>query len=146
MQKQVPSYLHLLIFSSKEFHKMAFFPPGLFQVLGRTYYLEKKIHAKMSNINSCNANGRCHFSKRWPLTPCTHLPRPWWVATKLPPKRHYIHFISNTVVQHKYSPQSQKRKKEKTFWLSFESFLQTKLPCLNKLQEKLCKNKNRQVT
>lgn len=41
MQQQVPYYLHLLVFSSKEFHKMAFFAPGLFQVLGRTYYLEE---------------------------------------------------------------------------------------------------------
>lgn len=36
------SYSDLLVFSSKEFHKMAFFAPGLFQVLGRAYYLKRK--------------------------------------------------------------------------------------------------------
>lgn len=31
---------YLLVFSSKEFHKVAFLAPGLFQVLGGTYYLK----------------------------------------------------------------------------------------------------------
>lgn len=38
--EQEPHYPDLLVFSSKEFHKMAFFAPGLFQVLGRAYYLK----------------------------------------------------------------------------------------------------------
>lgn len=42
---------------------------------------------------SCTANGQSNLSTRRSLTPCTHLPRPWWVATKLPPKRQKVHFI-----------------------------------------------------
>ncbi len=40
--EQVRHYPHLLVFSSKELHEVAFFAPGLFQVLGRAYNLKCK--------------------------------------------------------------------------------------------------------
>lgn len=38
--EHVPHLQDLLVLCSKELHKMTFFAPGFFQVLGGAYYLE----------------------------------------------------------------------------------------------------------